>query len=154
MMKTTKHSPKDPALSDVLKLIQSSFAYMDNRIDPPSSMHRLSLDDIAAHCSNGEVWSIGTPPIACLFMKVQSDAYYVGKLAVSEAHRGKGLARTLVNLAADRAKKMGLLWLELETRIELVENHATFARLGFIKTAEASHCGYQQPTYIVMRKPV
>jgi len=35
----------DPA--PVLALVRASFAYMDGRIDPPSSMHRLSEDDIA-----------------------------------------------------------------------------------------------------------
>jgi hypothetical protein len=44
--------------------------------------------------------------------------------------------------------------LELETRIELTENHAAFARMGFIKTAETSHEGFDRTTSIVMRAPV
>jgi phosphinothricin acetyltransferase len=44
--------------------------------------------------------------------------------------------------------------LELETRIELTENHATFARMGFIKTAETAHPGYERPTSIKMRATV
>ena len=44
--------------------------------------------------------------------------------------------------------------LELSTRIELVENHATFARMGFAKTAETAHEGFDRPTSIVMRAPV
>ena len=32
----------------LLALIQSEFAFMDGRIDPPSSMHRLTAADLAA----------------------------------------------------------------------------------------------------------
>jgi len=35
-------------------------------------------------------------------------ALYLGKLAVAESHRGQGLARQLVDLAASRARALGL----------------------------------------------
>jgi hypothetical protein len=44
--------------------------------------------------------------------------------------------------------------IRLETRIELVENHAIFSRWGFIKTGEYAHAGYDHPTSIEMRKSV
>ncbi|MFN7434077.1 MAG: N-acetyltransferase, partial [Betaproteobacteria bacterium] len=43
--------------------------------------------------------------------------------------------------------------LELQTRIELTENHATFAALGFAKVAETAHPGYARPTSITLRRP-
>ena len=43
------------------------------------------------------------------------------------------IARALVDLAEDRAKASGLGALELETRIELIENHEAFQRLGFVR---------------------
>ncbi len=149
-----RHSSTDPALGDILALIKSSYAYMQDRIDPPSSMHRLTLAGIARHCDTGEVWSIGTPPMACMFLTPQRDSLYLGKLAVSVAHRHQGLARTLITQAARRALALGKRFLELEARIELTENHRAFTRLGFQKTAEAAHPGYDHPTFIVMRKPV
>ena len=127
---------------------------METRIDPPSSMHRLSLDDVAEQCERGEVWSIGDPPQACMFLKYKVGSLYVGKIAVAENQRGKGLARKLVQVAEERARALALPFLELETRIELVENHRAFERLGFEKTSDGSHPGYDQPTFIVMRKPV
>ena len=42
----------------------------------------------------------------------------------------------------------------METRIELTENHATFARLGFVKTAETAHPGYDGPTSITMSRSI
>ena len=44
--------------------------------------------------------------------------------------------------------------LELQTRIELTENQATFGRMGFVKTAETAHEGFDRPTSITMRAKV
>ncbi len=138
----------------ILRLIQTEFAYMATRIDPPSSMQRLTEADIAAKAESGEAWLVGTPPVACMFLTVQADSLYLGKLAVSTSQRGKGLARALVGVAQIRAKVLGLAAVELETRVELVENHAAFRAMGFIETGRSAHPGYAQPTSITFRKAV
>lgn len=144
--------PDDAALGEVLKLIQTSFAYMESRIDPPSSMHRLTLASISKHCESGEVWTIGEPIQACIFLTYQKDALYLGKMAVASEARGKGYGRDLIVLAEHRAKALGFKVLELNTRIELIENHRIFEKFGFIKSAENAHPGYDRPTYITMHK--
>ncbi|MHC0051901.1 GNAT family N-acetyltransferase [Actibacterium sp. D379-3] len=140
----------------VLRLIQSSFAYMEGRIDPPSSMHRLTEASIARHARQGEVWVIeeAGAPVACMFLTRQTDALYLGKLAVAQPHRDKGYARALVTLAGRRAAAMGLPVLELQTRVEMVENHAAFAALGFVQAGETAHPGFDHPTSLTLRKPV
>jgi len=65
-----------------------------------------------------------------------------------------GIGRKLVEAARVEARRRGIGMLELETRVELTENHAAFARMGFIKTAETSHEGFDRTTSIVMRAPV
>ena len=137
---------------ELLKLIQIEFAYMDGRIDPPSSMHRLTAEDIARQARTEEVWTIGAPPIACVFLTCKGDALYIGKLAVSASQRGKGLAKKLVDLAANRAKDRGLSILELQVRVELTENHTAFAKMGFVEAGRTAHEGYDRPTSITMRK--
>ena len=127
---------------------------MEGRIDPPSSMHRLTEAAIADQARTGEVWVTGDPPVACLFLTPRPDALYLGKLAVADGHRGRGLARRLVDHAARRAAARGLPALELQTRIELTENHAAFARMGFAATGTTAHQGYDRPTSITMRRPV
>ncbi|OBY26633.1 GNAT family N-acetyltransferase [Leisingera sp. JC1] len=146
--------PGDPCLRDVLDLIQRSFAFMEGRIDPPSSMHRLTLAALQEQCRRGEVWAIGTPPAACVFLTPRPDCLYLGKLAVDGNHRGTGLARALVKLAAARAKALSLPVLRLQTRVELTENHAAFARMGFRKTGETAHPGFTRPTSVTMEKEV
>lgn len=138
----------------ILELLQRAFAYMEPRINPPSSMHRLTVEKIKDHCVIGEVWAIGEPPKACVFFNTKGDHLYIGKLAVTEDMRGRGIAGQLIDLAEQRARSMGLSGLELQTRIELTENHVIFQRLGFTKTGENAHQGFDRPTSITMRKPV
>ena len=153
-MSPRQHKSNDEELNDILKLIQTSFSYMRGRIDPPSSMNSLTVAEIVENCGSGEVWSLGTPIIACMFLKCKDNALYIGKLAVDESHRGKGLARKMITLASERAKAHGLSYLELFTRIELIENQLAFSRLGFETVTQASHPGYEKTTYLIMRKPV
>lgn len=140
--------------ASILRLIQTEFAAMEGRIDPPSSMHALTPDAIARHAETGEVWVIGTPAIACVFLTPQADALYVGKLAVAAEHRGQGNARALLDQAAKRARALHLPALTLQTRVELVENHAAFAALGFVETGRSAHPGFDRPTTVNFRKPV
>lgn len=143
---------EDAELGLVLQLIQREFAYMDGLIDPPSSMHRLTTDDLAT--GPGETWVAGTPPVACVVMTPKPDVLYLGKLAVAAGERGRGLAGALLVQATFRARELGKQWLELETRIELVDNHRVFAALGFVETGRNAHAGYDVPTSITFRRPV
>mgnify|MGYP000147080545 CR=1 FL=1 len=144
----------DPCLPEVLQLIRRSFAYMEGRIDPPSSMHRLTVAALQEQCRAGEIWAIGTPPLACIFLTPKEDCLHLGKLAVDRPQRRSGLARRLIELASGRARALDLPVLQLETRIELVENHAAFARMGFVRTAEKAHDGFERPTSITMQRTV
>ena len=144
--------PDDPAIPAILDLIRAAFAYMEGRIDPPSSMHRLTLDDIARQARDGEVWCIGQPPIACVFLTPMDNDLYIGKLAVTAERRGEGFARSLVDVAAERARELGRNALTLQTRIELVENHAVFRRMGFAPLGMTAHPGYDRPTSVTMRR--
>ncbi|MFT6457849.1 GNAT family N-acetyltransferase [Pseudophaeobacter arcticus] len=147
-------TPDSPLIPSVLKLVQREFAYMEARINPQSSMHKLTPLDIEKQCVTGEVWVIGERPDACVFFTEKADCFYLGKLAVAAEQRGKGYARQLIRLAEQRARTKGFSILELETRIELVENHKTFQRFEFKKTSEEAHPGFLEPTYIVMRKTI
>lgn len=144
----------DPA--PILALIRASFADMEGRIDPPSSMHRLTGDAILRQAETGEVWAIGptSAPLACVFLTSEPPALYLGKLAVAAPARGRGLARALVDLAAARARAKGLATLTLQTRVELVENHATFRALGFAETGATAHPGYRRPTSLTFTRPL
>jgi GNAT superfamily N-acetyltransferase len=142
---------------DVRALILSAFAAIDGRIDPPSSARRLTAQSMAADAAGGGAWLLAELDgalVGCVFVTPKADALYIGKLAVRPDLQGRGIARALVAAARDEARRRGLAVLELQTRVELVENHAAFGRMGFTKTAETAHPGYARPTSITMRAAV
>ena len=142
----TPRLAEDPALwPPILALLRQAFAYMDRRIDPPSSLRDLTPEALTRQARVGEIWIIGAP-VACVFLTPKPGALYVGKLAVAESHRGQGLARRLIDRAETRAREMGLPELELQTRVELVENQATFVAMGFREVGRTAHEGFARPT--------
>ena len=144
----------DPSLWPlILELLLQSFAYMEGRVDPPSSLRELSPDALTRQAEVGEIWIIGAP-VACVFLTPRQDALYVGKLAVAAPQRGRGLARTLIDQAELRAREMGLPALELQTRVELVGNQAAFRAMGFVEVCRTAHAGFSRPTSITYRRPV
>ena len=150
----TPRLAEDPALwPPILALLRQAFAYMDGRIDPPSSLRDLTPEALTRQARVGELWIIGAP-VACVFLTPKPGALYVGKLAVAESHRGQGLARRLIDRAETRAREMGLPELELQTRVELVENQATFVAMGFREVGRTAHEGFARPTSITYRRAV
>ncbi len=147
-------APDAAEIPAILALLHEAFDYMEGRIDPPSSLHRLSLADIATQAETGEVWAIGTPPVACMFLTPAPDHLYLGKLAVAASHRQKGLARRLVGVAIKRARARHLPRLVLKTRIELTENQRAFAAMGFRLVAHETHPGHARPTSCRLERDV
>jgi predicted N-acetyltransferase YhbS len=133
-------------------LLTASFASMDGVIDPPSSLHAMTAETLRAQAESAEFWVIDPGPLACVILTPQPDTLYLGKLAVTASHQGKGLARQLVSLAVQRAQVLGLPSVTLQTRIELTDNHAAFQRLGFVEVARTAHKGYTRPTAITYRR--
>lgn len=139
---------------DLLELILRAFAYMDGRIDPPSSAHRLTpvLLKEKAQQEIAFIAQDGGRLAGCIFLKPERDALYIGKLAVDPAMQSRGIGRLLLARAEATARLHGLKALRLETRIELIENHRVFSGWGFRKTAENRHAGFDRTTSIEMRR--
>ena len=137
-------------------LILDAFAYMGPRIDPPSSALRLTAQSMQADADSGTLllaWR-ADDLVGCVFVRPKKDVLYISKLAVKPTLQRAGIGRKLMEAARAEARRRGIGMLELSTRTELVENHAAFARMGFVKTAETAHEGFDRPTSIVMRAPV
>jgi GNAT superfamily N-acetyltransferase len=137
-------------------LLTEAFAPMAGRIDPPSSLTSMSVEDVVRKAAAEDLFLIRDRerPMACLFAAPRGESYYLGKLAVAQDMRGRGLARGVIEAAGARARSLGLRDLELQTRVELTENHAVFVALGFRETGRTCHPGYARPTSVRFRKPV
>ena len=140
---------------DLLALILESFDSMNGRIDPPSSALALTAESLLAK-ADAEIAFLamdGNDMLACMFLRPEPPhTLYIGKLAVRPSAQRRGLGWALLGVAENEAQARNLSQLRLETRIELVENHATFGAWGFLKTAENSHPGFARKTFIEMRK--
>ncbi len=141
----------------MLALLREAFAFMDGRIDPPSSLRDLTPEVLSAQAEGGEIWIIDETDVgiaACIVLTPKTDALYLGKLAVAAAFRGRGLARRLIEVAEERARERGLPALELQTRVELVENQAAFLAMGFQEVGRTAHPGFDRATSITYRRAV
>jgi GNAT superfamily N-acetyltransferase len=140
----------------LLALLRQAYASMDGRIDPPSSLDGMTAEDLRARAAHETlILAVGEPGLlGCAFAALRPDCVYIGKLAVASTARGKGIARAMVLEIERLARLQNRPFLELQTRVELTENHRTFAALGFEKVAETAHHGYSRPTSITMRRPV
>ncbi|MDX8468121.1 GNAT family N-acetyltransferase [Mesorhizobium sp. VK23B] len=150
----TELPPDFARWDEVLALILRAFAYMDGVIDPPSSAHRLTPENLKSKAGqetaflaleNGRI-------VGCIFALERAKDFYVGKLAVEPGLQGRGIGGRLMQAVEDFARRRGKNAIELQTRIELTANHAAFARLGFRETGRTAHEGYDRPTSITMRK--
>jgi len=90
--------------------------------------------------------------VGCLFAAPRGEALYLGKIAVKPGLQGRGIARRMFEMAEANARARGFAALELQSRIELVENHSTFTALGFRKIGEGRHPGYTRSTDVNFRK--
>ncbi len=145
--------PQETDWQNVLELVLAAFAYMEDRIDPPSSAHRLTVDAIRTQSEDGIVLlaEAGAALVGSVFLTRRPDVMYLGKLAVDTARQGQGIGRQLFEAAADAARAEGYREIELQARVELTENHAVFAAMGFRETGRTAHVGYDRSTSVTMR---
>lgn len=140
----------------VHKLLTAEFAYMQNRIDPPSSMNRLDIGKLREKAESEHliVAFRAEKLVGCVFLKPDADAWYLGKLAVDGKMRGRGVGQALLEKAESLCAENAADIIELEVRIELTENQKYFERHGFVRFAANSHAGYDKPTSYSYRKRI
>lgn len=140
----------------MLALLKAGFASMEGRIDPPSSLERMTTNDLSRLASEAEIWVIRNDDqmVACMILTPKPDHLYLGKLTVAASHRGKGVARRLIDHACARARALGLPAVQLQSRVELLENHMAFAAMGFQQIDATSHPGFDRPTSLTFERRV
>ena len=138
------------------RLLVTEFAYMDKRIDPPSSMHRLSPEGLSEKAD--KEWLIlalqARELVGCVFARPEDGAVYIGKLAVRGDTRGQGVGARLLERAEEIAIESDYKTLELEVRVELTENHRFFMKHGFVKIGENAHEGFSRSTSFLFSKQI
>ena len=151
--------PADPDTTDwasVLALVLKAFAYMEGRIDPPSSANRLTQEDMAAQAASGVLLLAEDDSglVGGVFLNQRIDAMHLGKLALDPSRQGEGIegiGRRLFKASIAAAKAQNFAEIELQARIELTEIQTAVAALGFRETGRTVRDGYDRPTSVTMR---
>lgn len=140
--------------SALRRLLADAFATMDGRIDPPSSLHRMSAEDLRAKAQGAYLVlaRAKTALVGCAFGEPEGDALHLSKLAVAPGWQRRGVLRRMIEPMETEARRQEIRALSLQTRVELTENHAAFRALGFEKAGETAHPGYDRPTSFTFRK--
>src|SRR3954469_8394409 len=82
---TVRRAPSDfDQWEQVRALILEAFAYMDGRIDPPSSASRLTPQSMRDDAAKGALLLAehAGELAGCVFVRPKGEALYIGKLAV------------------------------------------------------------------------
>ena len=125
-------------------------------IDPPSSLESIGIEAFKKKAQD-EILIVAHDDgklVGCAFAALRNDCSYLSKVAVALTSRRQGITRSMFKAADEIARQHGKPFLELQTRVELIENHLTFGALGFVKVAETAHPGYSRTTSITMRRRV
>ena len=135
-------------------LLVTSFAYMDGQIDPPSSLTKMNAEDLRelARKCDFVLARYGDRIVGFGFGSAQGNALYLSKLAVHPDARNRGILRRIVSRFADLAIASGMTAVTLQTRVGLEDNHIIFNALGFIKSCETRHPGYDRVTSFTFSK--
>ena len=92
--------------------------------------------DYAAAVAGSEAWVIDRDGgvVAFLLLVAEPDGMLLDNVAVLPSHHGRGLGRTLLALAEERALALGLHRIRLFTHVTMVENQRLYERHGYTET--------------------
>jgi len=84
-----------------------------------------------------------------LVLAVTGEGFLLENVAVDPSHRGKGLGRTLLELAEAEARCEGFGSIYLYTHEKMTENLALYARIGYVEYDRRAEKGFAR---VYMRK--
>jgi GNAT superfamily N-acetyltransferase len=131
--------PEDAAV--VRRIMQEAFAQYEDVLQPPSSSHRETVEEVEAAIKEGGavlVWN-GTEPVGSARYLREGDALYVGRVSVLPRYRRRGIATLIMVWMEQRALELGLSRVRVGVRMSLPSNVELYQRLGYRLVAVEEH---------------
>ena len=142
--------------ADVHRLTQAAFGPY-GALEPPSSAVVESVERVVADLAagGGAMAERDGVAVGCLRWRPRADGdMYVARVAVDPGEQGSGIGRALMAWAEAEAIRRDFEGVAVGVRIALPANLAYFRRLGYEVTGEHSHEGFDQPTWLSLRKQI
>ncbi len=117
----------------VHRIMQEPFAEYHGVLDPPSSAHAETVGDVARALAAGggaRAW-LGAKAVGSVRYGRQPDHFYIGRISVLPAYRGRGIGGALVTFLEGHARARAIPEVRLEVRLALDKNLARYERLGY-----------------------
>jgi ribosomal protein S18 acetylase RimI-like enzyme len=140
----------------LLSLVHQAFAEYKDRLDPPSGAPYDTVEKLTEHMQTASavIAEFEGTPVACTFYSAREGHVYLFRLSVLPEFRRQGIAKMLINFVERRAVEMEYDVVKLGTRVALPRNRVYYERMGYRLDEERFHPGYDNPTYVILAKPV
>jgi ribosomal protein S18 acetylase RimI-like enzyme len=138
----------------VAALVRMAFAAQPVALEPPPSALGVTEAVVAEHLASGggALAEHEDRVVGAVMWRVQDAGLYLGRLAVDPAYRRQGLGRALLAAGEAEARRRGLAYMRLGTRLALAGNQRLFADCGFVEVARHTHAGFAAPTWVEVEK--
>ena len=117
---------------DVTACVKAAYQHYIERIGkPPGPM----LDDYAEVIRDRQVTVAESRGriVGVLVLAVADEGFLLENIAVDPSHHGKGLGRTLLELAEAEARREGFDSIYLYTQEKMTENLALYSKIGYVE---------------------
>jgi ribosomal protein S18 acetylase RimI-like enzyme len=138
-LQITLATPDQAAL--VHQIMQDAFAEYIGVLQPPSGTHAETVEDVRRAMSAGGAilaWEDDTAIGSARYNR-KPDHFYIGRVAVLPAYRGKGIASAMMAYLEGMARDAGVERVQIGVRMALPQNLALYQWLGYEIISIAPH---------------
>ncbi len=135
----------------VHRLTQMAFDEYRGQLEPPSSAHDETEAVVAAALAKGGALLalIDGIAVGAARFTPEDDHLYIGRVAVTPARRGQGIAIELMLALEQQARRLGVVAIELGVRENLPSNVRLYEKLGYTVISRDQHP--RNPDFISLR---
>jgi N-acetylglutamate synthase-like GNAT family acetyltransferase len=132
----------------VTELVEAAYGHYVERIGMIPGPMTEDYDEVIRN-KRVTIVERGDAVVGVLVLNVADEGFVVENVAVHPAERGRGLGRTLLELAEAEARRAGFESVYLYTHEKMTENQALYARIGYVEYDRRPQDGF---SLVYMRK--